>query len=57
VAIGTSPDAFALNPPGLPEPTFSKNDEGGLLETNARDIIICQNPIGEENFVRTFHIA
>ena len=52
--VGTTPDACALRPTWLSEPTSFKNDDGTLVETGARGIVICQNPIGEANFVQTF---
>jgi hypothetical protein len=53
-AVGTTPGACALKPPRLPEPTSFKNDDGAPVETGARGIIICQNPIGEHDFAKTF---
>ena len=52
--FGTTPDACAPKPTWLPEPTSFKDDNGVLVETGARGIVICQNPIGEINFVQTF---
>ena len=53
-AVGTTPDACVLKPDWLPEPTSFKNDDGLLVETGARGIVICQNPIGEIPFVQNF---
>ena len=53
-AVGSTPDSCTLKPHWLPEPTSFKNDDGISVDTSARGILICQNPIGQAPFVESF---
>jgi hypothetical protein len=50
--LGTTPDACMDKPAWLKEPTSFTSTDGTI--TNARGIDVCNNPIGEEPFVRAY---
>ena len=50
--VGTTPDACAMRPSWLLEPTSIQTSDGSIIQ--ARGIDICNNPIGEDLYVETF---